>query len=93
MQIVSDIEKPELDFWAEKYGEANSLHMKAPPGMENCDDAIAVMTVDVENDVPVIHVAWKPNEIELMHLAQGGKIWISCTGGLPPHSLCVQPPR
>lgn len=39
----------------------------------------------------VVRVPWQLDEIELMHLATGGTLWLSTWGGLPPHALFVQP--
>lgn len=39
----------------------------------------------------VVRVPWQLDEIELMDLAQGGTLWLSTWGGLPPHALFVQP--
>lgn len=39
----------------------------------------------------VVRVPWRMNEIELMQLAEGGTLWLSTWGGLPPHALFVQP--
>lgn len=41
----------------------------------------------------VVRVAWTLNEIDLMHLATGGTLWLSTWGGLPPHAIHVEPPR
>lgn len=35
----------------------------------------------------VIVVAWKPTPDELIDLAQGKPVFLSCIGGLPPHFL------
>jgi hypothetical protein len=40
-----------------------------------------------------IAVAWTLDEIELVHLAQGGTLWLSTFGGLPIHGLHVQVPE
>lgn len=40
----------------------------------------------------VVRVAWQLDEIELAALAQGGRLWLSTWGGLPIHSLQVDPP-
>lgn len=42
--------------------------------------------------VPVVHVAYKLDEIELAHLAQGGTLWLTTFGQLPIHQLEVSPP-
>jgi len=40
----------------------------------------------------VVRVPWELSEIELMHLAKGGTLWLSTWGGLPPHMLEVSAP-
>ena len=63
------------------------------PTFEPC--AAVVTTVVDEHGVvgqTVVRVPWTLSEIELMHLAKGGTIWLSAWGGLPPHMLEVQPP-
>jgi len=35
----------------------------------------------------LVVVAWKPSAVELERLNQGGDIFLSCIGGLPPHFL------
>lgn len=37
----------------------------------------------------IVVVAWKPAAEELEVLNQGGVIYLSCIGGLPPHYLCT----
>ena len=39
----------------------------------------------------VVRVPWTLNEIELAQLANGGTLWLSTWGGLPPHYLEVKP--
>lgn len=40
----------------------------------------------------VVRVPWVLDEIELVHLAKGGTLWLSTWGGLPMHQLEVQAP-
>jgi hypothetical protein len=35
----------------------------------------------------IVVVAWKPNDEDLKRLQAGAPIYLSCFGGLPPHSL------
>jgi len=35
----------------------------------------------------VVVVAWKPDEEDMEKLMQGGVVYLSCIGGLPPHYL------
>jgi hypothetical protein len=39
----------------------------------------------------ITHVAYRLDEIELAHLAQGGTLWLTTWGGLPIHRLDVLP--
>lgn len=39
--------------------------------------------------VPLVVVAWKPDERELQALNAGEPVFLSCIGGLPPHFLTV----
>lgn len=59
---------------------------KAPEGMEdNCDAVEALLFPETRE----IKVAWMPSEVDLARLAHGGTIWLTVTGGLPPHRLEV----
>lgn len=60
--------------------------------MPDCGDCVSIHTINEMGTEHVVRVPWKPDEIELMHLAQGGTIWLSTWGGLPPHMLEVQEP-
>lgn len=88
MEIVNSLSADHLAYWADQF-DASPIVMQAPPGMA-CEDCAAILTNTP--DGRVVRVAWKPNEIDLAHLARGGTIWLSCYGGLPPHSLEVQAP-
>jgi hypothetical protein len=80
---------PELElYWAQHY-PSKIVTMRAPSDMTDCSDCQVVVTA--AGKVPIVRVPWKLNEIELMQLARGGTIWLSCWGGLPPHALEVQP--
>jgi hypothetical protein len=50
----------------------------------------AIITPNVARDGgTMVHVAWMPDEIDLARLANGGTLWLTCWGGLPPHNLQV----
>ncbi len=89
MEIVNDLNGDHLAYWAGY--DAQPIIMKAPPHMGSCADCAAIVTMGDDGE-RVIRVAWKPNEIDLAHLARGGTVWLSCWGGLPPHMLEVQEP-
>jgi hypothetical protein len=60
----------------------------APPGMEDCEAAEAVIHDDYEISVP-----WEPDEIDVAMLANGGTIWLTMVakaGFLPPHRIEVR---
>lgn len=87
MEIVNNITEAHVAYWQDQHPQITL--MVSPPG-ENCSDCSAIVTRG--EDGTVVRVAWKPDEIDLAHLARGGTIWLSCWGGLPPHMLEVQEP-
>lgn len=89
MKIVNDLDGHHLAYWADQF-EAAPVTFAPPPGMPDCEACAAIVTDD--EGQRVVRVAWKPNEIDLAHLARGGTLWLSTWGGLPPHMLEVQPP-
>jgi ligand-binding sensor domain-containing protein len=90
MNIVNELDGYHLAYWADQM-PAEAITMRAPAEMTDCSDCAAIVTEPKDGEV-VVRVAWKPNEIELAHLARGGTIWLSTWGGLPPHMLEVQEP-
>lgn len=86
MEIVNDLDADQVGYWSELEGEVRRF--AAPPGMENCDPAMAVVT-DL-GGTPVVRVAWRPSLADVEALADGGVVWLSSWGGLPPHMLEVQ---
>jgi hypothetical protein len=66
----------------------------APEDPAGCVPCPGIVTRIIEDgrSFAVVRVAWKPDEIEIAHLAKGGTIWLSTWGGLPPHMLEVQAP-
>jgi len=62
----------------------------APEGMEDSVEAAEVLVDRTPGDAQ-IHVAWQPDEIDLVRLAHGGTVWLTVLGGmLPPHRLEVR---
>jgi hypothetical protein len=94
MDIVRKFDQGHLDYWAEY--ESRSAIFTAPEELAaGIEPAIGIITetrTPEDLGAPCVRVAWKPTEIDLAHLAQGGTIWLSTWGGLPPHMLEVQAP-
>lgn len=78
----------DLEYWAD-YSPIPATYAADDPDTVPCP---AVHTTDFTRDAVVVRVPWQLDEIELMHLAQGGTLWLSTWGGLPPHQLEVQEP-
>lgn len=88
MNPVPEIDEGMLAYWSEL--APSVVTFNAPDGMSDCTPCQAVVThPGIE---AVVRVPWRPDEIELAHLARGGTIWLSTWGGLPPHMLEVQEP-
>lgn len=91
MQPVTEFTPEHLDYWDGL--NPKPVVFRPPPGSNDCDPALSIVTTS-ESDmkVQVVRTAWKPDEIDLAALAQGGTVWLSTWGSLPPHMLEVQPP-
>jgi hypothetical protein len=94
MDIVREFTDDHLAYWSEF---ETTVHTFTAPREqeEGIEPALGIVTQPREPadlDQPCVRVAWKPNEIDLVHLARGGTIWLSTWGGLPPHQIEVQPP-
>lgn len=94
MDIVNDLQPEHLEYWSEY--ETRVATFTAPDeqavGIEPAVGIVTEPRTPQDLGVSCVRVAWKPDEIDLAHLARGGTIWLSTWGGLPPHMLEVQPP-
>lgn len=91
MKILDEFTDDHIEYWAHLRPRPGVF--EAPQSMPSCIPARAIVTcADDDPDAEVVRVPWKPDEIELAQLAQGGTIWLSTWGGLPPHQLEVQAP-
>ena len=94
MEIVTKFTEEHLGYWRDF--DLRVAEFSAPGERDvGIEPALGVITQPREPQdlgVACVRVAWKPNEIDLAHLARGGTIWLSTWGGLPPHMLEVQPP-
>lgn len=91
--IPTSAHTPEaMAYWADH--NPRPAVFTAPDDPPNCEPCPALITDSIDEGYsgPIVRVAWKPDEIELAHLARGGTIWLSCWGGLPAHMLEVQAP-
>ncbi len=66
-----------------------------PPGMT--EEQVATMDAFLGERLggpidgsTVVIVAWKPSPEDLVLLNEGGLIYLTCIGGLPPHSLSTR---
>lgn len=57
----------------------------APPDMDDCEAAEAVV-----HDGDEISVPWMPDEVDVARLAHGGTVWVTMVGGLSPHRIEVR---
>lgn len=62
-----------------------------PPDEPDCLPCPALITTD-EKGRTIVRVPFELDEIEVMHLARGGTLWLSTWGGLPIHMIEVQEP-
>lgn len=94
MIIVNDLTADQLAYWSD-YDCRVSTFTAPEEQQVGIEPAVGIITQPREPadlGMPCVRVAWKPDEIELAHLARGGTIWLSTWGGLPPHMLEVQEP-
>lgn len=71
--------------------EPRVVTFNAPEDMPDCEPVEGMFAHHPSGGV-VVRIPWVPDEIELAHLAQGGAVWLSTWGGLPPHMLEVSAP-
>jgi hypothetical protein len=87
------IEPRDLAYWEDLNPEVTVFTGpgEVEAGVEPC---ATVVTDDCIGNTfgRVVRVPWTLDEIELMHLAKGGTLWLSCWGGLPMHMLEVSEP-
>lgn len=94
MNIINDLDETHLSYWSGRETEVRTF--TAPDEISvGIEPAVGVVTepTDVADlNMPTVRVAWRPSGEDLRDLQEGGCIWLSCWGGLPPHMLEVQPP-
>lgn len=71
--------------------EQQNTTFKSPPEMpESCQDIKAFLGQamgGVFDGAQICVTAWKPDAAELARLNQGGAVFLTVIGGLPPHRL------
>lgn len=94
MNIVNDLKAGHLAYWRDY--ETRVAEFTAPAeqavGIEPAVGVVTQPRTPQDLGAPCVRVAWKPTEEEIEQLRDGGTIWLSTWGGLPPHMLEVQPP-
>jgi hypothetical protein len=67
----------------------------APPGQAEEVNPLQVLITTAkigDKEIPCIEIPWKPNEVEMMDLVNGGTIWLTIWAThLSPMAMAVQP--
>jgi hypothetical protein len=94
MEPIKEFTEEMLGYWREY--EYTLATFSAPAERElGIEPALGIVTKalpGMEELGHVVRVAWRPSEIDVVHLAHGGILWLSSWGGLPAHQLEVAPP-
>lgn len=87
------ITQPDMTYWGNLAIKVVTFTSPAEiqAGVEPCEGVVTRDQIDGRFG-DVVRVPWVLDEIELVHLAKGGTLWLSTWGGLPMHMLEVQPP-
>jgi hypothetical protein len=91
MSNPREITEGDLAYWAD-YSPRVVRYAADDPTINPCP---AIITTVNDTDVGggiVARVAIQLDEIELVHLAKGGTLWLSTLGGLPPFQIEVSEP-
>jgi hypothetical protein len=79
----------DVNYWAVR--EATPAIRADIGGPEELAEDIRPCPAVVMPEKSMVSVCWDLNEVELAHLAKGGKLWLTTYGGLPIHSIEVIP--
>lgn len=97
MRPLADITSEHLAYWADLNPRVKTF--AAPEGLADCEPCRAVVTCEMEPGddglsvgPPIVRTPWQLDDEEIARLVQGGTLWLSTWGGLPPHMLEVQAP-
>lgn len=92
MNIVNELRPEHLDYWSGFETKVMTFTTPAERevGIEPATGVVTAPRDEADLGVACVRVAWKPNEVEMAQLIEGGTIWLSTWGGLPPHMLEVQ---
>lgn len=76
-----------------EFPESNAT-FKSPPDLPGSCAPIKGLICEAKGGIwdgsMQVVVAWKPSPQELQDLNEGGVIYLSVMGGLPPHFLCTR---
>lgn len=86
---ICKVTDEDVEYWNGIARPAMRQTYACPPGMDDCDPAEVVSTRDPTEGGTVVRVYWRPDEIDLARLAEGGAVVLSSWGGLTPHTLQV----
>lgn len=91
MSAPRELVDADFCYWAD-YAPRAATFAADDPTIEAC---AAIVTTVNDTDVgggQVVRVPIALDEIEIVHLAKGGTLWLSTFGGLPPFQIEVQAP-
>lgn len=94
MDHIVVLDDTHLAYWAE-FDTAVARFTAPDEQLVGIEPATGVVTQPrdpADLGVPCVRTAWKPSAEDVEHLANGGVIWLSTWGGLPPVMVEVQAP-
>lgn len=93
LNIINDLSPEHLAYWSDFDSKVCTFTTpdERAVGIEPAVGVVTAPRDSADLGVPCVRVAWKPDEVEMAQLIEGGTIWLSTWGGLPPHMLEVQP--
>lgn len=97
MRPLDEITPDHLAYWADLNPRVKTF--AAPDGLDDCEPCRAVVTCEMEPGgdgfrvgPAIVRTPWTLSAVEINQLDNGGTLWLSTWGGLPPHMLEVQAP-
>lgn len=81
-----EITDADLAYWGDRVQHVSRF--TGPGEVERGIEPCPAIVLDLNE----VAVAWTLDEIEMVHLAKGGTLWLTTLGGLPVHGLFVSEP-